>query len=33
MNQLCYRDKLDVLRRHVNDEAVDLIYLDPALQQ
>jgi site-specific DNA-methyltransferase (adenine-specific) len=29
MNQLFYGDNLDVLRRHVNDESVDLIYLDP----
>lgn len=29
MNLLCYGDNLDVLRRHVKDESVDLIYLDP----
>ena len=29
MNQLYYGDNLDVLRRHVNDESVDLVYLDP----
>lgn len=28
-NQLYYGDNLDVLRLHVKDEAVDLIYLDP----
>ncbi len=28
-NQLFYGDNLDVLRRHVADESVDLIYLDP----
>ncbi|MGK3203212.1 DNA methyltransferase [Amycolatopsis sp. MEPSY49] len=28
-NQLFYGDNLDVLRRHVPDESVDLIYLDP----
>ena len=28
-NQLCYGDNLDVLRRHVADESVDLVYLDP----
>jgi DNA modification methylase len=29
MNVLYYGDNLDVLRRHVQDETVDLIYLDP----
>ncbi len=29
MNHLYYGDNLDVLRRHVNDESVDLVYLDP----
>ena len=29
MNQLYYGDNLDVLRRHVPDESVDLVYLDP----
>ena len=28
-NQLFYGDNLDVLRRHVRDETVDLVYLDP----
>lgn len=28
-NRLFYGDNLDVLRRHVADESVDLIYLDP----
>lgn len=28
-NLLVYGDNLDVLRRHVEDESVDLIYLDP----
>jgi hypothetical protein len=28
-NLLYYGDNLDVLRRHVKDESVDLIYLDP----
>ena len=28
-NQLYYGDNLDVLRRHVADESVDLVYLDP----
>src|SRR3989337_2406204 len=28
-NVLYYGDNLDVLRRHVRDESVDLIYLDP----
>ena len=26
---LYYGDNLDVLRRHVKDESVDLVYLDP----
>src|ERR1035438_7789865 len=29
MNELYYGDNLDVLRRYVKDESVDLIYLDP----
>ena len=28
-NALWYGDNLDVLRRHVADETVDLVYLDP----
>ena len=28
-NKLFYGDNLDVLRTHVADESVDLIYLDP----
>src|SRR3990170_7225477 len=28
-NILYYGDNLDVLRRHIKDESVDLIYLDP----
>ena len=28
-NTLYYGDNLDILRRYVNDETVDLIYLDP----
>lgn len=28
-NMLYYGDNLDILRRHVKDESVDLIYLDP----
>ena len=28
-NLLYYGDNLDVLRRHIDDESVDLIYLDP----
>ena len=28
-NQLYYGDNLDVLRRYVKDESVDLVYLDP----
>jgi len=29
VNQLYYGDNLDVLRRHIKDESVDLVYLDP----
>ncbi|HLX61378.1 MAG TPA: site-specific DNA-methyltransferase [Planctomycetota bacterium] len=29
MNQLYYGDNLNVLREHIRDESVDLIYLDP----
>ena len=28
-NTLYYGDNLDVLRRYVKDESVDLVYLDP----
>ena len=28
-NTLYYGDNLDVLRRYIKDESVDLIYLDP----
>ena len=28
-NNLYYGDNLEVLRQHVKDESVDLIYLDP----
>ena len=28
-NHLYYGDNLDVLREHIRDESVDLIYLDP----
>jgi adenine specific DNA methylase Mod len=29
MNRLYYGDNLDVLRKHIADESVDLVYLDP----
>jgi hypothetical protein len=29
MNLLYYGDNLDILRRHVKDDSVDLVYLDP----
>lgn len=32
MSTLYYGDNLDVLRRHIHDETVDLIYLDPPFQ-
>ena len=28
-NTLYYGDNLDILRRYVGDESVDLVYLDP----
>ena len=28
-NQLYYGDNLDILRAHIPDESVDLIYIDP----
>ena len=28
-NQLFYGDNLDVLRRYISDQTVDLVYLDP----
>ena len=29
MNTLYYGDNLDILRRYIGDETVDLVYLDP----
>ena len=29
LNLLYYGDNLDILRRYVDDESVDLVYLDP----
>jgi hypothetical protein len=29
MNTLCYDDDLKILRNHIKDESVDLVYLDP----
>jgi site-specific DNA-methyltransferase (adenine-specific) len=29
MNHLYYGDNLDILREHIRDESVDLVYLDP----
>ena len=29
MNQLYYGDNLDILRRYIPDESIDLVYLDP----
>lgn len=28
-NALYYGDNLDILRKHIPDESVDLVYLDP----
>ena len=30
MGQLYYGDNLDILRRYLKDESVDLVYLDPS---
>lgn len=32
MNRLFYGDNLDVLRKHIEDASVDLVYLDPPFQ-
>ena len=32
MNTLYYGDNLDILKNHIKDETVDLIYLDPPFQ-
>jgi hypothetical protein len=32
-NVLYYGDNLEILRRHIKDEAIDLIYLDPAIEK
>lgn len=29
LNNLYFGDNLDILRQHIADESVDLIYLDP----
>jgi len=29
MNYLYYGDNLDILRKHIQDNSIDLIYLDP----
>jgi len=29
MNTLYYGDNLNILRRYIRDESVDLVYLDP----
>ena len=29
MNKLYFGDNLDILREHIKDETVDLVYLDP----
>lgn len=31
-NTLYYGDNLDILRKHIKAESVDLIYLDPLLK-
>ena len=28
-NKLNYGDNLDILKRHIRDDSVDLVYLDP----
>src|SRR5919108_3422007 len=29
MNQLFFGDNLDILRQHIKDDSIDLVYLDP----
>ncbi|MDZ4196161.1 MAG: hypothetical protein U1C51_02805 [Candidatus Izemoplasmatales bacterium] len=29
MNTLYYGDNLDIMKEHIKDESIDLIYLDP----
>ena len=33
MNCLYYGDNLDILREHIPEESVDLIYLDPPFKR
>ena len=33
MNQLFFGDNLDVLRQHIKDDSVDLVYLDPPFKR
>ena len=32
-NVLYYGDNLDILRRYIKDETIDLVYLDPAIEK
>ena len=32
-NVLYYGDNLDILRRYIKDESIDLIYLDPPFKR
>jgi hypothetical protein len=32
MNTLYYGDNLNILRRYIKDETIDLVYLDPSFQ-
>lgn len=32
MNTLYYGDNLDIMKEHIKDESVELIYLDPPFQ-
>jgi len=32
MNLLYYGDNLDILKKHIKDESIGLIYLDPPFQ-
>lgn len=33
MNRLYFGDNLDILREHIADESVDLVYLDPSTRR
>ena len=32
-NTLYYGDNLEILKRYISDESIDLVYLDPPIQK